>query len=67
MIEISTKQKESSVIIRQVGSSGSSTLDQDTQNIYEELKPKLDSLVVHPSAACVQAVVRYAQLSPKKG
>ncbi len=67
MIEFSTKQKRTPTTIRRVKPLGPPLLDPDDQWVYETLKPRLDNLLIQPSTACVQAIVRYAQSCQGKG
>lgn len=67
MIKISTQQKKVPVIIKQVNPLGYHRLDLYEQQAYDELKTQLDELLVQPSAACVQEVLRYGAFGESNG
>jgi|GEM_PF-3841741 len=67
MIKISTQQKKVPVIIKQVNPFGYHHLDIYDQQVYDELKAYLDALMVQPSAACVQEILRYGEFAESKG
>lgn len=67
MIEISTHQKKAPVIIRQVNPLGYHHLDMHEQQVYDDLKAQLDTLLRQPSTACVQEVLRYGEFAEGQG
>lgn len=67
MIKIFTQPKKVPVVIRQVKPLGFHHLESHEQQAYDDLKAQLDALLLQPSAACVQEVLRYGEFVEERG